>query len=273
MSATTPSDAGTLFHAGRLQDAVDAATQATKAAPLDAGRRILLAELLLFTGALERVDALLDACADIDPSLAVHVAEFRQLLRAETARREVFGSGRVPEFLGDATPAQRSALAALVSLGAGDPAEAARLAAQAEQERVAPRGTSDGTPFDDLRDADDILAGTLEVLSTTGKYFWVAAERLDRVEFHKPRRPRDLFWRRASVSVLDGPEGDVYVPATYAGTSTVADEALRLGRATDWREEADGKLTRGVGAVTFLVGEDGAAVTQLGTLEFTPAGS
>uniref|UniRef100_UPI0022EA4E46 tetratricopeptide repeat protein n=1 Tax=Falsiroseomonas oryzae TaxID=2766473 RepID=UPI0022EA4E46 len=119
-TAPRPGEAGAHFQAGRLAEAVAAAGAAVRAAPGDIGARILLAELLAFQGNAERADVILDAASDVDPSAAVAVAEFRQLLRAEVARRQLFRDGRVPEFLGEPTDAQRHALAALVALRGGD---------------------------------------------------------------------------------------------------------------------------------------------------------
>ncbi|HYP63539.1 MAG TPA: tetratricopeptide repeat protein, partial [Acidocella sp.] len=122
--ADTTLQAGDLFKAGRLEEALAAANAAVKAAPTDLGRRVLLAELLLASGNLERADVILDAAGQLDPSAATVVAEFRQLLRAETARRQLYRDGRVPEFLGEPEPSLQASLAALVALREGD-AEAA----------------------------------------------------------------------------------------------------------------------------------------------------
>jgi type VI secretion system protein ImpE len=269
MSATDQT-AAVLFRAGRLTEAVAAAQAALRKAPTDLSARVLLAELLCFAGNLERADVLLDAASTIDPSSALVIAEFRQLVRADMARRQLFRDGRVPEFLGEPTETQRMQLAALVSLRAGDTAEATRAAAAAEATRPRCPGTRDGTAFDDLRDADDLLAGSLEVLTTTGKYFWIPTERLASMIFHPPKRPRDLLWRRASVSVDRGPDGDVYVPAVYAGDDTLT-ETQRLGRETDWQQAGDGPV-RGIGQRVFLLGEEDVAIMDLGTLTFAPAG-
>jgi len=56
---------------------------------------------------------------------------------------------------------------------------------------VHPSGETPSGPFDDLRDADDIMGGTFEVLTTTGKYFWIPMERIVTATFHPPKRPRD----------------------------------------------------------------------------------
>jgi type VI secretion system protein ImpE len=274
MSQASPkpsaTDAGRLFREGRLTDALAAANASVRARPSDPGQRILLAELLLFAGNLERADVVLDACSDLDPTLAVVAAEFRQLVRAETARRQLFSDGRLPEFLGGIEASQRAALAALVAERDGDAAEAARLAAEAEAARPHPAGETRGAKFDDLRDGDDFLAGTFEVLTTTGKYFWVPIERVSLIEFHPPRRPRDLYWRRASMQVADGPDGDVYLPAIYAmtGSDAAPTELQRLGRQTDWAQAGEAAPVRGIGAKTFLLGEDSVTMMEMTTLTF-----
>ena len=258
-------DAGSLFKAGKLDEAVAAATDAVRKAPTDLGPRLLLCELLLFQNRLDRIDTLLDAASAIDPAAAIGVAEFRQLLRAEIARREMMTEGRVPEFLGEPTASQRSALAALVALRAGDLAAAAAAASQAEDARPHPAGTMADVASDDLRDADDILCGSLEVLTTTGTYFWIPIERSRSMQPHKPERARDLFWRRATLAVADGPTGEVYLPALY-DTPADADVQVRLGRGTDWLELAPA-LTRGMGQKLLIVGEEGIPLLQLGALE------
>ncbi|HXT81684.1 MAG TPA: type VI secretion system accessory protein TagJ [Acetobacteraceae bacterium] len=262
----TDQTAAALFRAGKVDDAVAAAQTALRKAPTDLGVRVLLAELLVFAGNLERADVILDAASTIDPSTAMVVAEFRQLIRADMARRQLFRDGRVPEFLADPTEVQRLQLEALVALRADDVQEAAKKAAEAEAARPRVAGRHNGTAFDDLRDVDDLLAGSFEVLTTTGKYFWIPAERVTSIEFHAPKRMRDLMWRRASMSVAEGPDGDVYLPAIYVSQVAQSDP-LRLGRETDWRQ-ADGGPVCGVGQRVFLVGDDDLGVMELGTLEF-----
>ncbi len=261
----TDQTAGDLLRAGKLSDAIVAAQNAVRKAPTDLGARVLLAEILVFAGNLERADVLLDAASTIDPSTAMVVAEFRQLIRADMARRQLFRDGRVPELLSDPTEVQRLQLSALVALRANDLAGAAKAAAAAEEARPRTSGFHNDTPFDDLRDADDLLAGNFEVLTTTGKYFWIPTERVLSAEFHPPKRPRDLIWRRVSMSVAEGPDGDVYIPVIYAGGADPASDALRLGRETGWTDPDAGPV-RGIGQRILLCGEADIAVMDLGTL-------
>jgi type VI secretion system protein ImpE len=269
--ATTP---GALFQAGRLDDAIAAANAAVRGAPAEAGPRLLLAEFLLFSGNAQRADTLLDALTTMEPAVAVPVAAFRQLLRAEEARRQVWTEGRVPEFLGAPPAHVMRLLEALVALRGGDAAEAGRLAREAEAARPPSAGTANGTAFDDFRDGDDLCAGFLEVLTTTGKYFWIPTERIAEAQFHKPERPRDLFWRRVTMSVRDGPDGDVFVPALYLPSDPAQADPIRLGRATEWigGDGAPGNgPVRGLGQRMFLVGEEGRTVMELAELTFSGA--
>src|ERR1700744_1691852 len=153
MSATDQT-AASLFHAGRLDDAIAAAQAALRKSPTDLNARVLLGELLAFVGNLERADVVLDAASAIDPTTALVVAEFRQLIRADMARRQLFRDGRVPEFLGEPTETQRLQLAALVALRGGDAAEAARQSEAAEAVRLSTPGKHGDATFDDLRDVD-----------------------------------------------------------------------------------------------------------------------
>lgn len=263
--------AGAAFREGRLEEAIAAATAAVKAAPADIARRVLLAEFLIFAGNLERADVLLDAASDLDPGAAVVIAEFRQLLRAETARRQVWRDGRLPEFLDEPGDVERALLAALVAGRAGDVAEAQAQADAAEAARPAAPGEHSAAgaveSFEDFRDASDATAGILEVLTVTGKYYWVPIDRVEAIEFHPPVRPRDLIWRRASVSVAAGPDGDVYIPVTYFSDDAALGAEYRLGRATGWSEEGEGPVV-GIGQREFLVGEAVLPIMEIGTLTF-----
>jgi type VI secretion system protein ImpE len=265
--------AGALFRAGKLADAVAAANVAVRKAPSDLAPRVLLAELLLFAGNLERADVILDAGSSVDPQAAVVIAEFRQLVRAEMARRQQRRDGRLPEFLGEPTATLATILQATIALRAGDAAEAAALAQKAETLRPRVTGSVDGKAFDDFRDADDLQAGYFEVLTTTGKYFWIPTERIESINFDKPKRARDLYWRRVNMSVRSGPDGVVYLPALYGDDDPGLSDELRLGQATDWIEISEA-LVRGAGQRMFLVGNDTVPAMDITEITFdAPTGA
>jgi type VI secretion system protein ImpE len=255
------------FEAGRLNDALTALRAEVKQAPSDQARRAFLCELLCFTDDLERADVQLDALGGLDPQGAVTVSLFRQLLRAEQARRQFYTEGRLPEFLDEPTPVLKLHLEASIHIRDGRLQEAAQLLAQAEEQRPKLTGVCNGQAFADFRDLDDLTAPLFEVLTTTGKYFWVPMERVELLEFHAPARARDLLWRRVHMIVRGGPDGEVFLPALYAGTHLETDDRLRLGRLTDW-SGGDGTPVRGKGQRTFLAGEESIAILEIKEITF-----
>src|SRR5262245_11528456 len=122
-------DARELYQAGLLKDAIAAMNAEVKQHPADTGSRALLCELLGFAGNLERADTLLDTLGTQDPQAMVGISLWRHLIRAEQARQQFFGEGRLPEFLGEPTPVLRLHLEASIHLREGRSAEAAKLLA------------------------------------------------------------------------------------------------------------------------------------------------
>jgi type VI secretion system protein ImpE len=260
-------NAAELYREGRLSDAVAAAADEVKRHPTDSSRRGFLAELLCFAGELERADKQLDALGDQDPQAAVGVALIRQLIRAEQARQQFFAEGRAPELLDAPPPRLKQCLEASVAMREGRPADAAALLDAAEAERPNFAGTREGKPFEDFRDIDDLTASFFEVLTSTGKYFWIPMERVELVEFREPARPRDLLWRRAHMAVRGGPDGEVYLPTLYPGSVREEDEQFRLGRMTDWRG-GEGSPVRGVGQRMFAADEEDLTIMEIKELTF-----
>lgn len=260
----TPSE---LYQSGKLAEAVDAALADVKSHPTDTARRGLLCDLLCFTGQWERADKQLDAIGRQDPQVIVALSLLRQLIRAEVARQQFFEEGRVPEVVNEPSATLQKNLEASLCLREGRQAEAAELLTQAEAERPKVSGTCDGRAFDDWRDLDDLTAPIFEVLTSTGKYFWIPVESVEFIEFHAPERPHDLLWRRAHMVVAGGPDGEVYLPSLYPMTFQSEDDQLRLGRGTDWQGD-EGEPVRGVGQRMFLVGEDTRSILELQNVEF-----
>ena len=260
---------GDAFKNGDLAGAIAAATVLVKANPMDFGARWLMAEMLLIDGQAERADRMLDAVISEQPIPTV--LDFRTVLRAEVIRQQVWLEGRAPKFQGDdATPAQQAALRAAVLLRTGNPEEAEAAAAEAEEARPAAPGTAelaDGRTieFGDFRDGDDIFSPMIEVLTTSATHILVPVERIASLEFDAPKRPRDLVWRRAAITLKDNTEGVVYLPAIYA-CAPDAPADVKLGRETSW-SEGPGPV-RGIGQRVFLIGEEDVAISELKALRF-----
>jgi type VI secretion system protein ImpE len=260
-------NANELYKAGKLAEAVEAAIADVKKKPTDLTARYTLAQLLCFTGDLERADSHLDAISTQEPERLVVVALIRQLIRGEQWRRQCFDEGRVPEFLAEPSPTLRAHLQATIALREGNTVEAVEKIREAQEQRPKSSGTCDGQAFDEFRDLDDRTASFFEVLTSNGKYYWIPTERIERIEFRPPETLFDLVWRPNLMDCRGGPEGEVYIPALYHGTYQETDEALRLGRATDWRGE-ETNFIQGVGQRVVLAGDRDVSIMEISEITF-----
>jgi len=262
--------AGDLFQAGDLTGAIDAATSQVRANPMDTSARWLLGEFLCFAGELERADKQLEVIGNQDTQAVAVVSLFRQLIRAETARQEFYQQGRVPEFFNDPGPAVNLALEASVYRRSDEFAVALDLAEKAEDARSAVGGECDEEAFSDLRDQDDLLSCVFEVCTPTGKYYHVPTDQVRSIVFRKTERPRDLLWRPVEMDVINGPQGEAWIPCLYFDSEQRSRDDLRLGRATDWLEEP-GQPVRGIGQKMLWIGDAEKGIRDITEIRFDVA--
>lgn len=259
-----------LLQSGKLTEAIAAGTDHLKRKPADLDGRLFYTELLCLAGDIERADRQLDTIAKLDVSALPGVTGLRRLIRGEQARLEVHREGRVPELVDDPDPMTRAALETLVLLRAGDSAGAASAAQTMESARGVVSGQCNGKAFSDIRDIDDITAGVLEVITAGGDLFWIPISRVRSLIFEAPSTPRDLLWRKAQISVRDGPEGEVFLPAIYVAPTEPVDDGARLGRSTAWVGDG-GEAIRGIGQRCFLIDDDDVPMLQIQSLEIDVA--
>jgi len=251
--------AGELYKAGRLQEAIEAQLLEVRTAPTDPAKRLFLFELLAFSGDLERARRQIDQAEHHDADLDAATAVYRKLLDAEQARRDLFARGVAPGFFGEPAEHLRVRLDAVNRLREGRFAEAGEALARANEAVPAVHGSLNGRPFQAFRDADDLFAGVLEVMAH-GRYFWVGLDQLRLVTIDPPRFPRDQLFVPAHVELADE-QGDVFLPVLYPGSHEHADEQVRLGRMTDWRE-LEGGAVLGVGLHTYLHDDDAIGLLE-----------
>lgn len=251
-------DAKQLFTAGKLREAIDAQIAVVKSKPGDQASRLFLFELMAFAGEFDRAQRQIDALRYDDIELESGVDSYRRLLAAESIRKRVFKEGLQPKFLGlgDSSPPEHILLRidAINKLIAGENSAAAELLAQAAEATPPAIGTLNGKPFELFRDADDVLGPVIEVMAK-GEYFWISLEAVDVIAMNPPRFPRDLLWAPARLETQAGESGEIFLPALYPLSSEHADDAVKLGRSTDWREIPDGPVL-GQGLKTYLVDDD-----------------
>ena len=254
-----------LFKNGNLSAAVEEQTDQVRIEPGNQDKRLFLFELLMFAGDLDRAQRQIDALKydDLQTEAARHT--YRQLLDAERKRRQTFSQLTPPAFFHTTPEHVTTRLAALAELRGGRPVEALALLQKADQQAPAVEGTCNEGAFQGLRDGDDCLGPVLEVMAR-GSYYWVPFEQIQSLKMNPPRFPRDLLWVPVHMEMRETGAGDVFLPTLYAGTHESEDAALKLGRRTDWREGGPGPVT-GIGAKTFLVGDDAMSVLEWRQLE------
>jgi len=230
-----------LYQAGRLSEAVAALVGELRQNPGDTQRRAFLFELLAFAGDYERAERQLQALPQGDSSMDLWVLVGRAALAAERKRQEMFARGEYPPVSVEEPPA--------IS------------------------GVINGRPFLSLEDADGRFGVKLELIAA-GRYMWLPLEHVATIRIEPPRRLRDLLWLPAQIrtgpAFRDLELGEVLLPSLYPLSWRHADEAVRLGRATVWEEQEDGKVAP-FGQKTLLVDGEELPLLELRTLEINPA--
>lgn len=222
-----------------LSAAIAKTTEALKNDPANVQNRTFLFELLCFAGDLERAVKQLDALARGDTEAEIAVSRYRSALEAEKLRRQLYTEGRTPGLPKDVPAYTQHHLQAIAKVREGRAEEARALLEQAFEQRPAVACSINGETFDDIRDADDLLAPFLEIF-TVNNYSWVPWEAVKSVTIEPPKHLRDLMWMPATVELQIGMLGEVFLPALYAQSYQHADNQVKLGRVTDWRSDLEG---------------------------------
>lgn len=248
--------------AGELGKAIEQVQSQVRKNPSAAELRACLVELLCLAGELERADDVLSALARHNPEWIPGAANLRQLLRAQQARLALREGRLAEDVVATPGPALEALVAVNLYLAEGDLAGAAEAAARLEASRETCR-VQVGDAVGDIRDCDDSLGGYVEGLGTDGRYYLWQWNEIQSVRLHAPGSPVELIWRRADFELADGRQGEIFLPLTYAGSST---DSQRLGRETDWLEHTAGLVT-GMGTKTWLVGDtavvlDGSSLVE-----------
>lgn len=228
--------------------------------------RIFLFQVYCVQGEWMKASTQLDVLLELDPSSKPMVETYREALRCEALRREVFEGKRSPLVLGAPADWLAMMIEALRVDAQGRPDGAAELRAKALEAAPATAGTLDGTPFAWLADADSRLGPVIEAI-VNGKYYWVPVSRLMRIEIDKPADLRDFVWTPATLTLENGAANVALIPTRYPGTERETDAALRLARATDWREQPGGAW-HGVGQRMLTTDQSEIALLDVRVLTF-----
>jgi type VI secretion system protein ImpE len=228
-----------LLRAGRLNEAIEALGVALRQNPGDAQQRIFLFELLCFAGAYQRAEKQLDILAERGPQAAMGTLLYRSALHAEQIRQDMFLKGTFPSG-----PAPRPV-----------------------------SGRLNGKAFKSFTDADPRIGARLEVYAA-GQYTWIPLDQIASVRMTPPTRLRDLLWAPAAVRTVadfQGAElGEVLTPVLAPLTWQDTEDAVRLGRVTEWVALAD-RTEVPIGQKLLLVDGEEFPILEIRELDIVPA--
>ncbi|MCY2996113.1 MAG: type VI secretion system accessory protein TagJ [Planctomycetota bacterium] len=239
---------------GKLDEALAELQQEVRRDPSDAKLRVFLFQLLAVQGQWDRALTQLDVTGELDASTLVMVQAYREAIRCEMLRGEVFAGKRTPLIFGE-PPSWVALLMESLRLSAQELyAQAGSLREQAfEQASATPgvircgvRGTdqlADETaqeePFAWIADADTRLGPVLEAI-VNGRYYWIPFERIRQIDFDPPEDLRDVVWMPAHFVWTNGGEAVGLIPTRYPGSAEHASPEVRLARQTVWTEREGG---------------------------------
>ncbi len=222
---------------GNLEEALVQLQAAVRKDPSNAGYRIFLFQLLAVLGQWERALTQLQVCGELDAGTLAMVQTYREALRCEALRQEVFTGHRSPLLFGDPEQWEALLMEALRLTAQGQPARSQDLRERAFDAAPATSGNIDGQPFQWIADADTRLGPILEAI-INGRYYWVPFHHLQQIRIEPPTDLRDLVWMPAYFTLANGGETVGLIPTRYPGSEASADNQIRLARKTDWSEPA-----------------------------------
>jgi len=223
--------------AGRLTEALRALQIDVKKRPSDPKLRIFLFQILALQGQWERALTQLEVLSGLDPGAVEMHHTYREVLRCEALRRQVFAGRHAPLVFGEPAEWMALLLQAVQLDAEGKFAEARPLRERAFEEAPATAGTIDGKPFAWIADADTRLGPMLEAI-VNGKYYWIPFARLSEIKIEKPADLRDIAWMPAVLTFTTGGQSVGFVPTRYPGSEEAPDPGLVMARSTDWSQPA-----------------------------------
>ncbi len=227
-----------LFAAGKVREAEKALTAYLRERPSDVAQRTFLFELLCFAGEYARAEKQLAVLASGGVDAETGAIVYYAALHAEKTRHELFQTQTFPT---------------------GAPSS--------------PKGTLNGKPFTDLRDADPDIGARLEVFAA-GSYVWIPFEHLTSVQMSAPQKLRDTLWAPALVQAASSFKGmdlgEVLLPAIYPFSWKHPDEQVWLGRVTDWTADEEGREYP-TGQKILLVDGEEIPFLEVRSIEFAHA--
>jgi type VI secretion system protein ImpE len=254
-----------LLREGKLDEAMAALSQEIRAKPADAKLRVFLFQLLAVQGQWERALTQLNLAGEMDAAHLAMVQTYREGIRCELLRAEIFAGKRSPLVFGEPDEWLAVLMQAQKLLAEGEYAAATEMRDKAFEAAPATGGAMvridpDATPmlspapgggphkvqepthetvFEWLADADSRLGPVVEAV-VNGRYYWIPLHRIKQIDSEAPADLRDVVWMPVHFVWANGGDSVGLIPTRYAGSEASSDPLIRLARKTEWKELAPG---------------------------------
>jgi type VI secretion system protein ImpE len=261
----TPDD---LVKAGRVEEALTALQDAVRNDPSRADLRVFLFQLLSVLGRWDRALTQLNVAAELDPKDLLMAQVCRAALQCEALRTEVFAGKRTPLLLGEPAEWIGRLIESVRVLGQGHPDKAATLRAEAFDGAPAVSGFADKAPFEWLADTDERLGPVFEAV-IEGRYYWIPMSQVAAIDIEAPTDLRDVVWTPVRFTWTNGGTAIALMPARYPGSESAEDDAIKLGRRTDFID-AGGETFVGLGQRMWATPDAELPMLQTRRIVFGP---
>ncbi|MDJ0807834.1 MAG: type VI secretion system accessory protein TagJ [Gammaproteobacteria bacterium] len=227
-----------ILRRGNPKEALASLQDQVRKNPSNPEYRTFLFQLLSVLGEWERAMNQLNVVAELDDGTLAMVQTYREALRCEALRTEIFNGERTPLLFGQPQEWVALMMQALQLSVENKIAQSQEVRNQAFEAAPTTSGTLDGAPFTWIADADSRLGPMLEAV-INGQYYWVPIHQIRTINFDEPADLRDLVWMPAYFTWSNGGETVGLIPARYPDTQAHDDPLLLLGRKTEWIDAGD----------------------------------
>ena len=238
-----------LVHEGNLHGALQELQTEIRNQPENSRYRIFLFQLLVICGQWERALNQLDVLRNLETHTWPMVKRYREAIRCERLRAEIFAGRRKPLIL-DEPPQWLAWLSESLRLMADNQySQAVSLRDQAFALAAESSGTIDEQPFNWIADADTRLGPVLEII-VNGCYYWAPFQQIQAIRIPPVTDLRDLVWLPAQFTWINAGQAYGLIPTRYPDSDKAEDPSIQLARKTAWLELADG-VYQGLGQRMF----------------------
>jgi len=230
--------------------------------------RVYYFQLLSLTGQWQKALPQLQVCAQLDAKTLPMAQAYREALRCELMREEIFAGKRIPQVLGQPPEWLGMLIEAQHQLAEGKVAESQALRAAAMEAAPTTAGTVNGEAFEWICDGDSRLGPVVEAI-VNGQYYWIPFSQFREIKVDAPEDLRDMVWAPAKFTFVNEGSTVAMIPTRYIGTQT-QDDDFKLSRKTTWTE-VDADTYTGLGQRVLTTDQAEYALLDIRELKFEPA--